>query len=41
MSVNVRKESNLEAYDVILIGSGMGALSAAGLLSLSGIGETR
>ncbi len=36
MSVNVRRESNYEAYDAIVIGSGIGGLSAAGLLSLAG-----
>lgn len=36
MSVNVRKESNLERYDVVVIGSGIGGLSAAALLSLAG-----
>jgi len=36
MSVNVRRESNYEAYDVIVIGSGIGGLSAASLLTLAG-----
>ena len=36
MSINVRKESMYEVYDVIVIGSGIGGLSAASLLSLAG-----
>ncbi len=36
MSVNVRRESSLESYDVIVIGSGIGGLSVASLLSLAG-----
>jgi len=34
--VNVRRESKSEKYDVIVIGSGIGGLSAASLLSLAG-----
>jgi prolycopene isomerase len=36
LSVNVRKESRFEDYDVVVIGSGIGGLSAASLLSLAG-----
>lgn len=36
MFVNVRRESVLEAYDAVVIGSGIGGLSAASLLSLAG-----
>jgi len=36
LSVNVRKESKFEDYDVVVIGSGIGGLSAASLLSLAG-----
>jgi len=36
VSVNVRRESSLEAYDVIVIGSGIGGLSSASLLARAG-----